>query len=265
MLTCYDVLTARMLARCGVDYLLIGDSAANVVLGHRHTLPVTQDFLDELCRGVRRGHPEACLVLDMAFGSYHGPDAVNRICQSVKQTTADAVKLEVTAAHLPLIEQLAAAGVAVIGHVGLTPQSVQRFGHRYAGRTAAEAIDLLKLCQALETAGAAGLLLEAVTPEATATIQEHVTCPVIGCGAGPGCESYVVVTPDLLGLTDGPPRFVPQLDAVGEGVLAQTESIIRAYQQAVATAAYPAAEHVYPMLEGEAEQLARQLRTFGMF
>ena len=251
MLTCYDFTTARLMARCGVDFLLAGDSAANVVFGHETTLPIEQDHLDALCAAVRRGHPAAWLVLDMAFGSYHGPDAVAAVCRSVKRSAADAVKLEVTAHHLPTIEALAAAGVAVVAHVGLTPQHVGRRGYRYAGRTPAEAARLVELCRSCEAAGASAILLEAVTAPATADVLAAAGVPVIGCGAGPRCAAYVVVTPDLLGLTDRRPRFVPHFDAADApgGVRGQTEAVVRAYQRAVESADYPAAGHLYEMSE----------------
>jgi 3-methyl-2-oxobutanoate hydroxymethyltransferase len=257
MLTCYDYTTARLMQEAGVPVLLVGDSAANVVLGHPTTLPVSLSLMIELTAAVRRGAPLALLVGDMPFGSYQGAlgSAVRNVCQMVKRSGCDLVKLEVAGGHARLVRSLADAGVAVMAHIGLRPQSVGLMGgYKYQGRTAEEAADIVRLARTMERAGAAVLLLEAVPPEVSEAVVRAVNVPVIGCGAGPACHGYVVVTHDAVGLTPQAPRFVPKLgDLAGPAVRLYGE-----YVRQVSAGEYPAAEHNYEM---HAEQRAEFLRS----
>ncbi len=254
MLTCYDYSTARLMHEAGLPMLLVGDSAANVILGHDSTLPVPLDFMIELTAAVRRGAPLAFLVGDMPFGSYQTSEeqGAANVFRMVKSTGADAIKLEVTADDLPLVRRLAGAGVAVIGHIGLRPQAVGVMGgYRFQGRTAQEATGIVALALLLQEAGAAAVLIEAVPPEVANAVVGHTTIPVIGCGAGPACHACVIVTHDGLGLTQQRPRFAPMLAEMA-GPL---RDAFAAYVTAVSTGKYPAPEHNYAMAPAEAEKL----------
>lgn len=254
MLTCYDFLMARLMQEAGVPALLVGDSAASVILGHDSTLPAPLGFMIELTAAVRRGAPLALLVADMPFGSYQASDArgAANVMRMVKTSGCDCVKLEVGATHCSLIQRLADAGVAVMAHMGLRPQSVGLLGgYRYQARTAQQVDDLVALALQMQTAGASSLLLEAVPPEAAKAVVDVTNIPVIGCGAGPHCHGHVVVTHDSLGLTAARPKFVPQL-----AELAGTLRVAFArYADDVRDGRYPQAEHDYQMPADEAEKL----------
>jgi 3-methyl-2-oxobutanoate hydroxymethyltransferase len=254
MLTCYDFTTARLMQEAGVPALLVGDSAANVILGHPTTLPVSLSFMVEITAAVRRGAPLALVVADMPFGSYQGSVArgSRNVFKMVQRTGCDCVKIEAGDSQLRLVRELADAGVAVMAHLGLRPQSVNLVGgYRYQGRTAAEAMEIVRLARAMEAAGAAALLLEAVPAEVGRAVVDAVELPVIGCGAGPHCHGQVVVTQDAVGLTDTRPRFVPVLgDLAGP-----SRRLFGQYADAVQSGAYPAPEHQYEMQPGESQKL----------
>ena len=257
MLTCYDFSTARLMQEAGVPALLVGDSAANVILGHPTTLPVSLAFMIEITAAVRRGAPLALVVADMPFGSYQGSVArgTRNVFRMVKRTACDCVKLEAGECTLPLIRELADAGVAVMAHLGLRPQSVGVVGgYRYQGRTAVEAREIADIAERMEAAGAVALLLEAVPAEVGQAVVEAVQVPVIGCGAGPHCHGSVVVTHDAVGLS-GPgskPRFVPTLGDLA----APSVACFAEYADAVRSGRYPAPEHQYAMSDGERQKLA---------
>jgi 3-methyl-2-oxobutanoate hydroxymethyltransferase len=257
MLTCYDFSTARLMQRAGIPMLLVGDSAANVILGHESTLPITLDFLIELTAAVRRGAPLSLVVGDLPFGSYgmdvaRGFESATRM---VKLSGCDCVKLEAGESHLPLITELADNGVAVMAHLGLKPQSVNVLGgYKFQGRTAAEARSIVDLAVRMEGAGATAILLEAVPPEVSAEVVRKTGVPVIGCGAGPACHGHVVVTHDLLGLTDQAPKFVPRLADLSSPLQASFER----YARQVNGGEYPAAEHTYAMPAEEKAKFARE-------
>jgi 3-methyl-2-oxobutanoate hydroxymethyltransferase len=257
MLTCYDFTTARLMERAGVRALLMGDSVANVVLGHPTTLPVPLDFMIELTAAVRRGAPSALLMADMPFGSYQASVAqgVKNVCRMVKLSGCDWVKLEVADSHAKLVRSLSDAGVAVVAHLGLRPQAVGQTGYRYQGRTADEAMKIVRLAQKMEAAGAAGLLLEAVPPAVGQAVVEATGIPVIGCGAGPACHASVFVTSDALGFADAPARFVPKL----ADVATPTAAAYGEYVRRVESGEYPAAEHDYPMDQSEQAELASRV------
>ena len=247
MLTCYDYTTARLMDEAGVPMLLVGDSAANVVLGHDSTVPVSLDFLIELTGAVRRGAPRALVMGDMPFGSYAASAAqgVRNVVRMLKLSGCDCVKLEVAAGHTTLVRRLADAGVAAVAHLGLRPQAVHLMGgYRTQGRTATSAGAVVEAAVAMQAAGAAAVLLEAVPAEVSAAVVAAVDVPVIGCGAGPACHAHVVVTPDAIGLNPGRvARFVPQLADVRPALVAAYAEFARQ----VAAGQYPAAQHVYPM------------------
>lgn len=254
MLTCYDFTTARLMQEAGVPALLVGDSAANVILGHATTLPVPLAFMVEITAAVRRGAPLALLVADMPFGSYQGSIArgTRNVFRMVQRTGCDCVKIEAGDSHLRLVREVADAGVAVMAHIGLRPQSVNLIGgYRYQGRTAAEAAEIVRLARAMEAAGAAALLLEAVPAEVGRAVVDAVDLPVIGCGAGPHCHGHVVVTHDMVGLSPHKPRFVP---ALGD-LATPAREMFGEYARAIRAGEYPAAEHGYEMEQGEPERL----------
>ena len=253
MLTCYDFTTARLMQQAGVPALLVGDSAANVVLGHPTTLPVPLSFMAELAAAVRRGAPHAFVVADMPFGSYAGAlgGAVRNVCRMAKRSACDCVKLEVAAGHARLVRAAADAGVAVMAHIGLRPQSVAVLGgYKVQGRTADQAAEIVDLARAMEQAGAVSILLEAVPAEVARAVVDAVAVPVIGCGAGPACHGFVFVTHDAVNLTDHAPRFAPKLgDLAGPAV-----ECYRRYVAQVADGSYPAAGHGYEMPPVERER-----------
>jgi len=254
MLTCYDFTTARLMQEAGVPMLLVGDSAANVILGYDMTLPVTLAFMVEITKAVRRGAPLAMVVADMPFGSYHGSvaRAVRAVCRMVQLSGCDAVKMEAAESQLPAVRELADAGVAVIAHLGLRPQAVGVLGgYKFQGRTAAEASAIVTLAGRFAAAGAAGILLEAVPPEVGRAVVDAVAVPVIGCGAGPDCDAHVVVSHDTIGLTPRPPRFAP---VVGD-VATPLRAAFAEYARRIADGTYPGPEHAYAMQPGEAERL----------
>jgi 3-methyl-2-oxobutanoate hydroxymethyltransferase len=250
MLTCYDYTTARLMHEAGVPLILVGDSAASVILGHDTTLPVSLSFMIEITAAVRRGAPLALLVADMPFGSYQESVAqgVRNVVKMVKRTNCDAVKLEASAGSVPLIRTLADAGVAIIAHLGLKPQAVGLLGgYKFQGRTAAEAGEIVASALQMQEAGAAAILLEAVPPEVANAVVDKTYIPVIGCGAGPSCHSSVIVTQDGLGLTPHRPRFVPTLADHATPL----KAALAQYVDAVAAGRYPAAEHDYVMPPAE--------------
>jgi len=245
-LTCYDYTTARVMEAAGVRALLVGDSAANVILGHPSTLPVSLSFMIEITSAVRRGAPLALLMADMPFGSYHGSidRGVRAVSRMVKLSGCDCVKIEAGPSHLGLVATLADAGVAVIAHLGLRPQSVGVLGgYRFQGRTADEAIEIVKLAMQMEEAGAAGLLLEAVPREVAIAVVKSTGIPVIGCGAGDPCHGSVIVTHDALGLTPRPPKFVPPLADLAKPL----ERACADYVRLIASGEYPTPQQRYEM------------------
>jgi len=246
MLTCYDYSTARVMQQAGVPMLLVGDSAASVILGHDSTLPVSLDFMIELTAAVRRGAPLAMVVGDMPFGSYQTSDeqGIANVFHMVQASGCDAVKLEVAMGHGPLVRRVADAGVAVVAHMGLRPQAVGLLGgYRFQGRTADEARELVASSLHFQEQGAAVILLEAVPPEVAKAVVDATSIPVIGCGAGPSCHASVIVTQDAIGLSVRRPRFVPELGDIA----GRMREAFEGYVSAVRRGVYPAAGHNYEM------------------
>ena len=219
-LTAYDYPTARLLDEAGVDVILVGDSLGMVVLGHENTLSVTIDEMLHHTRAVRRGTRRALVVADMPYGSYHTDTAesLRNAVRFVKEAGAEAVKVEGGERRLELISRLTEAEMPVMGHVGLTPQSLNALGgYRVQGKTADAAEQLIRDARAVEAAGAFAVVLEAVPRELAAQITRELRIPTIGIGAGPDCDGQVLVIHDLLGLTFGQtPRFARQFANLGE-------------------------------------------------
>lgn len=209
-LTCYDATTARWLQRAGVEVLLVGDTAGEVILGLPGTIHTPLDFLVTITAAVKRGAPLAMVMADMPFMSYQADEreALHNAARFMTEGTADVVKLEVDRSFAPLVAKMARAGIAVVAHIGSRPQLTKlRGGYGSVGRTAAEARAVIDDAVALADAGASVLLLEAVPMEVAERVVARTTLPVIGCGAGPACHGQVVVLQDILALTDWQPSF----------------------------------------------------------
>lgn len=244
MITAYDAMTARIFDEAGIPALLVGDSAAMVVYGHDSTLPVTVEDLLPLVQAVVRGSSRALVIADLPFGSYQESPAQALRTASIfmKQGGAQAVKLEGGAFVLPQVEALAAAGIPVIGHLGLTPQSVNLFGgYRVQGR--GESGDLLmRDAKAMEAAGAAAIVLEVVPADLAARVSDMLSIPTIGIGAGPSTDAQVIVWQDLVGLSAGPaPRFVKQYADIRSTI----SDAVSSWAGDVINGSYPAEEHSY--------------------
>jgi 3-methyl-2-oxobutanoate hydroxymethyltransferase len=244
-LTAYDYPTARLLDEAGVDVILVGDSLGMVVLGYESTLPVTLDEMIHHTRAVRRGTRRALVVADMPYGSYHTDTAesLRNAVRFVKEAGAEAVKVEGGERRLELIARLTEAEIPVMGHVGLTPQSVNALGgYRVQGKTPDAAEQLLRDAHAVEAAGAFAVVLEAVPRELAAQITPELQIPTIGIGAGPECDGQILVINDLLGLTFTPaPKFARQYANVGEII----SGAVREYCNDVRKGSFPSDAESY--------------------
>jgi 3-methyl-2-oxobutanoate hydroxymethyltransferase len=244
-LTAYDYPTARLLDEAGVDVILVGDSLGMVVLGHESTLPVTIDEMLHHTRAARRGTLRALLVADMPYGSYHTDmaESLHNAMRFVKEAGAEAVKVEGGERRLELIARLTEADIPVMGHVGLTPQSVNALGgYRVQGKTADAAEKLLRDAHAVEASGAFAVVLEAVPRELAAQITRELRIPTIGIGAGPDCDGQILVVHDLLGLTFGAkPKFARQYANVGEII----STAVREYCTDVRNGGFPSDAESY--------------------
>ncbi len=244
MLTAYDFTFARIFDEAGIDVLLVGDSLGNVVQGHDTTLPVTLDEVVYHTRLVARGVRRALIVGDMPFGSYQvGPeDAVRSAIRLVKDGGAHAVKLEGGVDVADAVRRIVSAQIPVMGHVGLTPQSVNRMGgYRVQGRGDEGRQRVMDDAVALEEAGVFAIVLEGIPEELGREITQRVSVPTIGIGAGVHCDAQVLVMHDLLGLNDWTPSFVKQFADLG----AQTSKAARAYIDEVTNRKFPSEDHVY--------------------
>jgi 3-methyl-2-oxobutanoate hydroxymethyltransferase len=244
-LTAYDYPTARLLDEAGVDIILVGDSLSMVVLGYDSTLPVTIDEMLHHTRAVRRGAHRALVVSDMPYGSYHAgiSESLRNAVRFIKDGGAEAVKVEGGERRLELISRLTEAEIPVMGHVGLTPQSVNALGgYRVQGKTADSAEQLLRDARAVEAAGAFAIVLEAMPRELAAQITREVRIPTIGIGAGPDCDGQILVLSDMLGLTFGStPKFSRQYANIGEII----SGAVREYCQDVRQSSFPSDAESY--------------------
>jgi len=243
MLTAYDALTARVFDDAGIPVLLVGDSAGMVVYGHETTIPVTVDELIPLTAAVVRGTSRAMVVADLPFGSYQGSpsEALAAASRFLKEAGAHAVKLEGGYRVVRQVEDLVAAGIPVMAHLGLTPQSVNAFGgFRVQGR-GEDGDRLLQDAKALQAAGAFSVVLEAVPADLAARVTASLSIPTIGIGAGAGCDAQVLVWQDMAGLSPRAPRFVKRYADVA-GVL---RSAVQAYAQEVVAGTFPDEDHSY--------------------
>lgn len=254
MVTAYDYPSALAADRAGIDSILVGDSLGMVVLGYDSTVPVTMDEMIHHCKAVRRGAQYAWLIGDMPFMSYQADraEAVRNAGRFLKEGGMDAVKLEGGRQMAETVRAITDAGIMVVGHIGLTPQSsAQLGGYRVQGKTAADAQRLLEDALALQDAGAVMLVLEMVPDRVAAHISQALRIPTIGIGAGAGCDGQVLVLHDLLGLFD---RFTPKFVKKYAELFPQMEAALAAYRDDVVNRRFPDAEHSFAMEEAEWER-----------
>ncbi len=245
MLTSYDFTLTTLIDEAGIDMILVGDSASNVVCGNAYTLPITTDEMIFLTRGVVRGAKHALVVSDMPFGSYQvsEEEGVRNAIRILKESGADAVKLEGGEEILPTIRHIVQAGVPVMGHLGLTPQSVNQFGgYGLRAKGEAEAEKLLHDAKLLDEAGCFAIVLEKIPAALAKQVTEAVSCPVIGIGAGADTDGQVLVLHDMLGLNQGfKPKFLRHFGELGESV----KNAVASYITAVKDTTFPSAEESY--------------------
>jgi len=259
MLTAYDYPTGVLVDQAGIDIILVGDSLAMVVLGQENTVSITMDEMLHHCRAVARGAKNPLLVGDMPFLSYQVDvkEAVRNAGRFLKEGNMDVVKLEGGQNMAPTVEAIVDAGIPVMGHIGLTPQSISQLGgYRVQGRDVATAKGLIDDALALEQAGAFSLILEAIPTPVAKIISERVTVPTIGIGAGSHCDGQVLVIHDLIGLFD---RFVPKFVKRYANIFPTIVEALEAYRREVTDGEFPGPEHGYSMSEEALQTLLAEL------
>jgi 3-methyl-2-oxobutanoate hydroxymethyltransferase len=261
MLTAYDYPTALSMDQAGVDSILVGDSLGMVVLGYENTLPVTMDDMIHHCKAVARGARYAFLIGDMPFMSYQASpaEAVRNAGRFLQEGGMDAIKLEGGQERLESIKAIVNAGIPVMGHLGLTPQSVNQLGgYRTQGRTITGARRLLEDSQFLQEAGCFGIVLESVPARLATLISQRLDIPTIGIGAGAGCDGQVLVTHDLLGLFE---RFTPKFVKQYAHLHAVMVEAFSAYISDVEGGLFPAPEHTVEMPEEDWEAFLAEVEA----
>jgi 3-methyl-2-oxobutanoate hydroxymethyltransferase len=257
--SCYDYTTARLVAQAPVDMILVGDSAAQLMLGFESTLPATMDFMVAITAAVRRAAPNVYLVADMPFLSYHlsFAQAIRNAGRFVTDAGAQMVKIEATAAYLDTVKAVSEAGIPVMAHLGILPQRIVAMGRFHAEATTADrALDLINLAQRMRTAGASALLIEGTAAEVAQIITSRSDVPVISCGSGAGCDGQILVAPDILGLAAGhPPKFAKSYGDLGP----RFAEAFQKYAEDVKSGRFPDAEHSYHMKPAEHDRLEEQL------
>lgn len=259
MLTAYDYSSGLMVDRAGIDMILVGDSLAMVMLGLQSTVPVTMDEMLHHCRAVARGAPNAFLVGDMPFMSYQADlaQAVRNAGRFLKEGAMESIKLEGGQEVCPAAKAIVEAGIPVMGHIGLTPQSVSKLGgFRVQGKTADDAVRLLDDALALEAAGCYSIVLEAVPAPVAEAISRRLRIPTIGIGAGSGCDGQVLVYHDLLGLFD---RFTPKFVKKYADLSHTIQEALRNYAEEVQMGQFPAEEHTYSIEDDELDLFLKRL------
>lgn len=245
MLTSYDFTLASLVDEAGIDVLLVGDSASNVVCGNMYTLPITVDEMIFLTKGVVRAAQHALVVCDMPFGSYqvNADEAVRNAIKILKESGCDAVKLEGGEEIIDAIRRMVQAGVPVMGHLGLTPQSVNQFGgYGLRAKEEKEAEKLIHDAKMLDEAGCFSIVLEKIPAALAEKVTKAVSCPVIGIGAGNGTDGQVLVLHDMLGLNQGfKPKFLRHFAKLAENV----KNAVGEYVSAVKDSSFPSAEESY--------------------
>ncbi len=261
-ITAYDYPTAQFAEAAGMEMILVGDSLGMCVYGYEGTVPVTMDQCIVHCEAVRRGAPNTFVVGDMPFMSYQicDEDAVTNAGRFLKESGMDAIKLEGGRRVINRIKAILDAGIVVCGHIGLTPQSSgQLGGHKAQGRTVESARALIEDALAIEKAGAQLLLLEAVPPEVAGFITRKLSIPVLGIGAGPGCDGQILIISDLIGQFQAfTPRFVKKYANIAEVIT----KAMKEYIEEIKSGSFPTDEHCYHMLEGEDEKFKELIKEY---
>jgi len=260
MLTAYDYPTALLVDRAGIDVILVGDSLAMVVLGHDNTLAVTMDEMIHHCKAVSKGARSPFLVGDMPFMSYQisKTEAVANAGRFLKEGGMDAVKLEGGQEMVSTVKAIIEAGIPVMGHIGLTPQSISKLGgYRVQGRDIEAAHKLLADAAALEEAGCFSIVLEAIPDRLAKLITGRASIPTIGIGAGPNCDGQVLVIHDLIGLFD---RFTPKFVKKYTNINARILKALQEFREEVKSGAFPTAEHSYSISDEVFEALVAELK-----
>ncbi len=261
MVTSYDYPTATIADGVGVDSILVGDSYGMVVLGYDTTIPVTIEELLTVCRAVRRGSTRALLIGDMPFMSFQvsPEEAVTNAGRFVKEGGMEAVKVEGGKRMAPMVEAISRAGIPVLGHIGVTPQTATLLGgYRVQGKTAEDGERLVDDAVALENAGVFGIVLEMVTEETARLITGSLTVPTIGIGSGGSCGGQVLVLHDILGLY---PRFTPKFAKRYVDMAGQVREALGRYCQEVREGSFPGEEHVFKMDEDQRSRLESKRKT----
>jgi 3-methyl-2-oxobutanoate hydroxymethyltransferase len=258
MITAYDFPSARLVEQAGVPVILVGDSLGSVVLGYDSTVPVTMDDVLYHTKAVVRGTSKAIVVADMPFMSYqwNADEGVRNAGRMLQEAGATAVKLEGGSAIAPLVRRMVDAGIPVMGHLGLTPQSVNQFGgHKVQGRTPAAAARLINDARALEEAGAFAVVLETIPAPLAKMVTERITIPTIGIGAGPHCDAQVQVFHDMLGIYDDyrPLKHAKRYAVIGETI----RTAVKDYIAEVEDGSFPTAEQSFEMDETTRAELAQ--------
>ena len=259
-ISCYDYTTAKLISQTGVQMILVGDSAAQAMLGFDTTLPATMDFMVTITAAVRRGAPNVFLVADMPFLSHQLGifEAIKNAGRFVSEAGAQMVKIEATSPYLDVIKAVSDAGIAVMAHIGIRPQSIGKIGRFKAEATTAEmAAELISLADQMVNSGASALLIEGTAAEVAEIITKRHEVPVISCGSGPNCDGQILIAPDILGLTQGPsPKFAKSYDNLAE----RTIKAFKAYSEDVENGRFPDDGHSYHMKSGEFERLQKLLK-----
>ncbi len=259
--SCYDFTTAKLVSQSDVDMILVGDSAAQVILGHDTTLPVTMDFMVAITAAVRRAAANVCLVADMPFLSYQTSiaDAVHNAGRFFQETGAQIVKIEATAAHLDVIKAVSDAGMAVMAHIGIRPQRIAKLGKLKAEGTTAElALELIELSKKMVAAGASSLLLEGTAREVSKIVTEENSVPVISCGSGPDCDGQILIISDILGLNSG---YAPKFSKNYAKLDAPIIDAVKEYASQIRQGVFPDDDHCYHIKPGQMEELQKILNN----
>ncbi len=259
MVTAYDLSSARLVDAAGIDMILVGDSLGMVMLGYKTTVPVTMDEMVHHAKAVAKGAKRAFLVGDLPFMSYQADraEAIRNAGRMLKEGLMDAVKLEGGGQDTATIRSMVAAGIPVMGHIGLTPQNISQLGgYRIQGRTAESAQRLLEDALALEEAGCFAIVLELVPAAVAQIVTDKLRIPTIGIGAGNGCAGQVLVYHDMLGLFDDfEPRFVKRYAQLGPTI----KKALEQYRDDVSSRRFPAQEHTYDIPEDELEAFSKRV------
>jgi 3-methyl-2-oxobutanoate hydroxymethyltransferase len=258
--SCYDYTTAKLISQTSVQMIIVGDSAAQAMLGFDSTLPATMDFMVAITAAVRKGAPNVYLVADMPFLSYQvsKSEAVKNAGRFVVEAGAQMIKIEASGAYLDTIKAVSDADIAVMAHIGIRPQTISKIGRFKAEATTADmALELIALAEQMIQAGASAFLIEGTATEVAEIITKRSELPVISCGSGPGCDGQVLIAPDILGLTQGPgPKFTKSYSSLCDDIIGAFNN----YSKEITNGIFPDKTHSYHMKTGEFDKLQELLK-----